>query len=90
MVESADLIMQNNRASTKLLMIHMDKLGSGIGAVYTEVNAANKFLNGPMIAHMENSRRYYEESLKSMQNTNAMLHELLQMQINLYSKTSNN
>lgn len=87
------MIIQSTKASTKLMMAHMDKntamLSSSIGTVYSGIAATNAFLNGPMMAHFENSKRYYEESLRTMDETRAMLKEMLEMQRNMYKSESN-
>ena len=87
------MIIQSTKASTKLMMAHMDKntamLSSSIGTVYSGIAATNAFLNGPMMAHLENSKRYYEESLRTMDETRAMLKEMLEMQRNMYKSESN-
>ena len=86
--QSTNMIVQSNKASTKLIMAHMDRtnaaLTSSIGSVYSAVSMTNAFLHGPMKAHLENSRRFYEESLKSTNEINLMLKEMLEMQRNLY------
>lgn len=86
------MIIQSTKASTKLMMAHMDKstamLSSSIGTVYSGIAMTNAFLNGPMKAHLENSKRYYEESLRTMDETRAMLKEMLEMQRNMYKSSS--
>lgn len=83
-----DLVIKSTRASTKLLSAYMEKstatLHSGLGAVYSAVDRVYQVMNGPMIAHMENSRKFYDTSINLMQEQNAMMKELLEMQRNLY------
>ena len=90
--EGTGLIIKSNSANTKLMMASMEKISAnfsaGMGAVYTGVNATNQFLNGPMMAHLENSRRYYEETSKQLRDQSMMLKEMLEMQRNLYKKQS--
>ena len=86
--ESASMIAGTTKASTKLLMSHMDRnnarITAGIGSVYSNISATNEFLKGPMMAHLENSRRFYEETTKTTTEINLMLKELLEMQRNMY------
>lgn len=90
--EGTGLIIKSNSANTKLMMASMEKISAnfsaGMGAVYTGINATNQFLNGPMMAHLENSRRYYEETSKQLRDQSMMLKEMLEMQRNLYKKQS--
>lgn len=83
-----DMVVRSTRASTTILSSQIEKstatLHSGLGAVYNSIGAVNTFLNGPMLAHLNNSKTYYENSLKIMQEEQAMLKELLEMQRNLY------
>ena len=90
--EGTSLVVRANSANTKLIMTQMDRISarftSGMGSVFTEVGKINGFLNGPMMAHMENSRKYYEETTKLMRDNSMMLKELLEMQRNLYKAQS--
>ena len=88
-----DLIVKSNKASTRLLSAYIERstatIHSGLGAVYSSVDRVAQILNGPMMAHMENSRTFYETSTKLMQESNAMLKELLEMQRNVYQSKQN-
>ena len=90
--KGTEMVVKNNQVSTKLVLGGIERVGatisSSIGSVYSAVDKANQFLNGPLVAHMENSRRYYEESLKSTREMGLMLKELLEMQRNLYKEKS--
>lgn len=87
---SANYIVGSNKQSTKLVLGQMDRLSAGMTAgfssMYSSMSVVNKFLDGPMQTHLENSRKYYEETTRMMQEQNAMLKELLEMQRNLYKK----
>lgn len=87
---SANYVIGANKQSTKLMLGQMDKISTsitaGFGTMYNSIGVVNKFLAGPMQTHLENSRRYYEETTRMMQEQNAMLKELLEMQRNLYKK----
>ena len=90
--ESTNLIVSSGRLNNKLMMVKMDQMtaqiNSGLGTVYTGISATNKFLQGPMTAHLENSKKYYENSLKIMQEQQMMMKEMLEMQRNLYKAQS--
>lgn len=87
-----EILTKSNKASTTFIASQIERstatLHSGIGSVYNSVNRVNAFLNGPMMAHLENSKKYYESSLRIMQEQNAMIGELLEMQRNLYKVQS--
>lgn len=87
--EGTNMIVKSNKVSTKLIMAHLDKstasVTSSIGSVYSGISNVNSFLNGPMLTHLENSKRYYEESLKSITEMNLMIKEMIEMQRNLYN-----
>ena len=87
--KGTDMVVRSTKASTTILSSQIEKstatIHSGLGAVYNSVNQINQFLNGPMMAHLENSRTYYDNSLKLMQEQHAMMKEMLEMQRNLYS-----
>lgn len=86
--ESTGLMIKSNNANTKLIMSQMDRISahftSGMGSVYTAVDRTNQFLNGPMLNHLENSRRYYEETTKLLRDQQMMIKEMLEMQRALY------
>lgn len=87
--KGTDMVVRSTKASTTILSTQIERstatIHSGLGAVYNSVNQINQFLNGPMMAHLENSRTYYDNSLKLMQEQHAMMKEMLEMQRNLYS-----
>ena len=88
--EGTNLVIRSSRANAKLMMGKLDfmtaKLNAGMGTVYTEIGKTNQFLNGPLMNHLENSRKYYEETTKIMRDNSMMLKELLEMQRNLYKQ----
>ena len=85
---STDLMIKSNTASTKLIVSQIDRFGSsisaGIGSLYVSVDSINKFLNGPMLTHLENSKTFFESTSSMLQEQNAMIKEMLEMQRNLY------
>lgn len=88
--QGTNLVIQSNIASTKMIINQFQSttaaLNSGLGAVYTAIDRTNKFLYGPMQTHLENSKIYFENSTKLMQDQSAMMKEILEMQRNLYKK----
>ena len=88
-----DILVKSNKASTSFIASQIEQstatLHTGLGSLYNSVNKVNAFLNGPMMAHLENSKKYYESSLKIMQDQQAMMREILEMQRNLYQAQSN-
>ena len=85
-----DLVIKSGNANTKYTTMHIDRIGAqisaSIGTLYTSSKQTNDFLNGPMMAHLENSKRYYEETLSIMKEQHLMTKELLEMQRNVYKK----
>ena len=81
-------VVKSNRVNTQLIMANMDKIShtitSGLGTLYNPVNDINKFMQGPLHNHLENSKLYYENSIKTQQEMQAMMKEMLDMQRALY------
>ena len=81
-------VVKSNRVNTQLIMANMDKIShtitSGLGTLYNPVNDINKFMQGPLHNHLENSKLYYENSIKVQQEMQAMMKEMLDMQRALY------
>lgn len=90
--KGTDMVVRSTKASTTILSNQIERstatLHSGLGAVYNSINQINQFLNGPMMAHLENSRTYYDHSLQVMREQHAMMKEMLEMQRNLYTAQS--
>ena len=90
--KGTDLIVKSNQASTKFISAYIEKstatIHSGLGAVYSAVDRVSKILNGPMVAHMENSKTYYETSTKLLEENTALMKELVEMQRNIYQSKS--
>lgn len=86
--KGTDMIVKTNKASTKLLSAYIEKstatIHSGLGAVYSAIDKVSKILNGPMVAHMENSKTFYETSTALLQENTALMKELVEMQRNIY------
>ena len=87
---STNYIVGSNKQSTKLVIGQMDKMSAqitaGFGTMHNAISIVNSFFAGPLQTHLENSRKYYEESTKLLQEQNAMMKELLEMQRNLYKR----
>lgn len=90
--QSADLTIRSSRANTKIILSHLDRItgrmNSNFVAVHGAIETTNKFLSGPIQTHIENSTKYYNESIKLFQEQNAMIREMLEMQRNLYNDQS--
>ena len=84
--EGTALVIESNKVHTKVMMGEFNKINASIGSLYNAVSTTNQFLTGPMQAHLENSKLYYETTTKLLQEQAAMTKELLEMQRNLYSK----
>ena len=85
-----EMVIKSSRMNNTLILGSMNKIDAkmtaGFGSVYNQLERTYKFLDGPVMAHMENSRLYYETTTKLMQEQNAMMKELLDMQRYLYKK----
>lgn len=86
--EGTSLVVQSNILNTKVMIGEFSKVNASIGSVYGEISQVNSFLKGPMQTHLENSKLYFEQSTKLLQDQAMMLKELLEMQRNLYTKKS--
>ena len=90
--KGTSLIVNANKASTKLVINQMDRmtahLSSSMGAVYTAIDKTNQFLSGPVLTHIENSKKYYETATSILQEQQLMMKEMLEMQRNLYKAQS--
>ena len=86
--KGTDMVIKSSKASAVFISSQIEQstatLHAGIGAVYDSVNRIGAFMAGPMTAHLENSRKYYDASLRIMQENQAMMREMLDMQRNLY------
>ena len=84
--EGTALVVQSNMLNTKIMMGEFNKVNAGIGSVYNGISEINNFMKGPIQAHLENSKLFFEQSTKLMQEQAAMMKEMLEMQRNLYAK----
>lgn len=86
--QSTDVIVKSNSASTRAMMVKLDTMGatlsSNIGALYTSMNTTNEFLKGPLTTHLNNTKSYYENMTKMMQEQTAMMKEFVETQRTLY------
>lgn len=90
MVQTSKMMAENQRMSTNVLYVQnarlMDNLRSSIMNVATGVDNLSRFNTSTMQAHAENSKIFFESSTKMMQEQNAILKEMLEMQRNLYKE----
>lgn len=89
-VNGVEVVTRSHEASTRAMIAAQERsaamISSSVGALYSEVSTITKFMNTTMVAHMNNSRRFYEEQIKASQELVAMQKELLEMQRNLYAQ----
>lgn len=93
MAKNAEAITKAQMASTISIVAAVDRqagvISSAVGTVYTEVNKISQYLNSALTTHLENSKKFYESQLESMNVLVAMNKEMLEMQRNLYKKADN-
>lgn len=86
--QSTDMIIKSGRASNKAVISQMEimntSITSNIGALYNQMNQANEFLKGPMTAHLNNSKTYYENMTRMMQEQTAMMKEMIDTNRRIY------
>ena len=83
-VKSAEHIAGTMRQSTSLMFAQQEKLFSGLNnnllGMHGTLNNIMAFNQGNLQAHLENSRKYFEESSQLNRENNAILKEMLDMQ----------
>lgn len=88
--QSTGIMVENSQNNTKLILAELgtfsDRMSSGFGTVYTGINKVNNYLENQLQSHLENSKTYYENSLKIFQESQAMLKELVEMQRGIYAE----
>lgn len=72
--------------SSQLQMALSKQLNQSINIMHHDVSRISDFLNKPMVAHLQNSTKFYENTTKLLTEQNAMMRELLDMQRNLYKR----
>jgi len=80
---------KSNRAATNILFTQnarmLSDLKSGIHSVGEGVNSLVQFSTSTMQAHAENSKTFFESTSKLLQEQNAIMKEMLEMQRNEYT-----
>ena len=88
-VRSADMVAGTVKASSSMIIAQneriMASMSSGMANIHAAVSGVGKYLEGPMLSHMQNTKLYQENSLKYQEQITKQLDELLQMQRNLYN-----
>ena len=83
-VKSAEHVAGTVRQSTSLMFAQQEKLFSGLNnnllGMHGTLNNIMAFNQGNLQAHLENSRKYFEESSQLNRENNAILKEMLDMQ----------
>lgn len=86
--KTGQYIVSNMHASDQMRKVEntqlIHSLATGFGSVQQGIAKVLDFANGPLVTHMQNSAKYYETSVKLMQEQNAMFKEFLQMQREQY------
>ena len=88
--KSSEYLAEVNKASTRLLFTQGERMYSvvngGLANTQSLLTRINDFLMGPMTTHMENSKKFYESTTNAINEINASLKELTEMQRNLYKR----
>lgn len=86
---SADLVATTIKAGNTANFVQNEKilstLNSGMTGIFSLLNQMGKYLEGPMMAHLQNTKTFQENSLKYQEQLTKQMDELLQMQRNLYA-----
>lgn len=84
---------ETTKANTKLQIMSTERLigavNTGFGGMNNVLTSINEIIHGPLMAHMDNSTKYYDTTTKLLQEQNAMMKELLEMNRNLYNANKN-
>ena len=87
--KGTDLVINSNMLSTQMLTNSIDKASASINAsmasVYSSISDIRNFMNENLVSHMQNSKIYYENSIKLMQEQTGYLQEFLSIQKKIYS-----
>ena len=93
-VKSAELNLKSQKVSNSILYSQTEKMYSvlhkGLGTIDGGIKVMNEFNNTVIKTHAENSKVFYENATKLLQEQNAMLKELLEMNRNVYMNNAKN
>ena len=88
--KSSEYLAEMNKANTKLLFAQGEKLYSavsgGLASTQAMLDKVNQFLYGPLTAHIENSKTFFENALPAIEQINKSVQEIAEMQRNLYKR----
>ena len=88
--KSSEYLAEVNKANTRLLFAQGEKtyaaVSGGFAGTQSMLDQINRFLQGPLTTHMENSKTFYEQTNKTLNEMSANLKELTEMQRNLYKR----
>lgn len=88
--QGTDLVIGVNKASTKLVITNMDKLGinisAGLASIYSNISITNKSIQ----THVENSNKFYEATNDLLREQVALMRELVDTQRQIYNPKQNN
>ena len=85
---AGEFIAKHNKVNTGLIMNQMNsnntRVLSGIGTVYNEIKATNKFLNTNILAHLENTKRYQDTTIEMLRKMSTSIDEMADIQKSIY------
>ena len=86
-------IAKNNKLNTKVLVNQMiynnTQVLAGIGSIYSEVKATNKFLNVNVLNYFDSSTKFQNNTIDTLQKLNASITEMLDIQKSIYKPKNN-
>lgn len=92
--QSTDIIVKSGRVSNKAIISQMEvmnaSISANIGALYSQTNQLNEFAKGPLTTHLNNSKKYYDNMTKMMQEQTTMMKEFIETNRRIYGDGKNN
>lgn len=86
--QSADLVATTIKAGNTASFVQNEKiltsLNTGMANIHAAVSGLGKYMEGPMMSHLQNTKVFQENSLKYQEQITKQLDEMLEMQRNLY------
>lgn len=91
---AGEFIAKHSRINTGVIVNQMNsnntRVISGIGTVYNEIKATNKFLNTNILAHLESTKKYQDTTIEMMRKMSSSIEEMADIQKSIYRPTKNN
>lgn len=83
--QTGKLIMENERATTSLMLTHQQKMFSNLQNSFGEMsNTLKNIQEGMLKVHVDNSAKYYDTTTKIMQTQMEMIKEMRDMQLEVF------